>query len=278
MFRAIAGFRLVTADLERLTSFYRAIGFVAWNAAPIAASEMSTLGLAGAGLRRPMALGGSRIDLDSFDARGRSYPEGATACDLVFQHLALVTDDAHATWRLAREAGATPITRGDPVTLPASSGGVTAMKFRDPDGHPLELLSFPPGANPLWRSKGASGIDHSAISIADIAASERFYEECGLTLGKRTLNQGPAQAALDDLDGVEVDVLPMIPEHKTPHIELLGYRHPAGRPHGAMAVNDVAATRIVCFSNREAVVRDPDGHLLQLIRRDQWPADSSSRL
>jgi len=224
-----------------------------------------------------MALGGSRVDLDSFDERGRSYPEGATACDLVFQHLALVTDDAHATWQRAREAGATPITRGNSVTLPASSGGVTAMKFRDPDGHPLELLSFPPGANPSWRSNGATGIDHSAISIADMAVSKRFYEECGLALGKRTLNQGPAQAALDDLDGVEVHVLPMNPEHKTPHIELLGYRHPARQPYGAMAVNNVAATRIVCYSNREAVVRDPDGHLLQLIRKDQTPADISSR-
>ena len=277
MFRAIAGFRIVTADLERLTSFYRAIGFVTGDTAPIATSEMITLGLAGAGWRRPMTLGGSRIDLDSFDERGRSYPEGATACDLVFQHLALVTDNAHATWQRARNAGATPITRGDPVTLPASSGGVTAMKFRDPDGHPLEFLSFPPGANPSWRSKGATGIDHSAISIADIAASQRFYEKCGLALGKRTLNQGTAQAALDDLDGVEVDVLPMNPEHKTPHIELLGYRHPARRPYGAMDVNDFAATRIVGCSNREAVVRDPDGHLLQLIRKDQSPADLSSQ-
>jgi catechol 2,3-dioxygenase-like lactoylglutathione lyase family enzyme len=277
MFQAIAGFRLVTADLERLTSFYRAIGFVAAETAPIAASEMMTLGLTGAGWRRPMALGGSRIDLDSFDEQGSSYPRGATACDLVFQHLALVTDDAHATWQRARAAGATPITRGEPVTLPASSGGVTAMKFRDPDGHPLELLSFPPGTHPSWRSKGAARNDHSAISIADIAASQRFYEECGLALGKRTLNQGPAQAALDDLDGVEVDVLSMNPAHNTPHIELLGYRHPAGRPYGAMALNNVAATRIVCFSNREAVVHDPDGHLLQLIRKDQSPEDISSR-
>ena len=121
------------------------------------------------------------------------------------------------------------------------------------------------------------GIRPTLLVIADIAASQRFYEECGLALGKRTLNQGPAQAALDDLDGVEVEVLPMNPEHKTPHIELLGYRHPARRPYGAMAVNDVAATRIVCFSSQEALVRDPDGHLLQLIRKDQSPADISSR-
>src|SRR5271170_1354047 len=236
IFQAIAGFRLVTADLERLTSFYRAIGFVTGDTAPIATSEMIALGLAGAGLRRPMTLGGSRIDLDSFDERGSCYPEGATTCDLVFQHLALVTDDAHATWQRAREAGATPITRGDPLTLPVSSGGVTAMKFRDPDGHPLELLSFPRGAYPSRRGKGATGIDHSAISIADIAASQRFYADRGLATGERTLNQGPAQAALDDLDGVEVDVLSMNPALKTPHIELLDYRHPAGRPYGAMAV------------------------------------------
>lgn len=32
--------------------------------------------------------------------------------------------------------------------LPESSGGVTAFKFRDPDGHPLELLAFPDGKVP----------------------------------------------------------------------------------------------------------------------------------
>ena len=51
IFRAIAGFRLVTADPARLAAFYRAIGFDVGEAAPIPAAEMELLGLAGAGSR-----------------------------------------------------------------------------------------------------------------------------------------------------------------------------------------------------------------------------------
>jgi len=266
MLRAIAGFRLVTAEAELLMGFYQAIGFVAGEVAPIPAAEMAVLGLEGAGWRRSLTLGASRLDLDSFDPPGRPYPDRTSACDLVFQHLALVTDDVRATWRLTRNAGATPITRGEPVTLPQSSGGVTAFKFRDPEGHPLELLEFPAGSNPSWQGGGMMGIDHSAISIAGLAASRRFYGRHGLVEGKRTLNQGPTQVALDGLEGVEVDILPMNPPDKPPHVELLDYRQPAGRPHPPLAANDVAATRIVWSANRDALVRDPDGHLLQLTR------------
>ena len=55
------------------------------------------------------------------------------------------------------------------------------------------------------------GIDHTAISVFDVPTSQHFYEEHGLTHGKRTINQGPTQDALDGLDGVEVDVFPMNP-------------------------------------------------------------------
>ena len=274
---AIAGFRLVTADPEMLTSFYEAIGFKAGERMPIPVSEMAVLGLEGPGWRRSMMLGESRLDLDSFDLPGRPYPEGTTACDLVFQHLALVTSDAHAAWRRAWDAGAVPITRGEPVTLPQSSGGVTAMKFRDPEGHPLELLEFPASSNPSWTGDGMLGIDHSAISVADAAISQRFYEKHGLARGKQTLNQGRTQEALDGLDAVVVDVQPMMPGDKPPHLELLGYRQPAGRPHAPLAANDVAATRIVWWSDEDALLRDPDGHLHQLMRRDLSPANTASR-
>ena len=277
MFRAIAGFRLVTADLERLTAFYGAIGFGIGEIVTISPAEMLVLGLKGGGSRRSMMLGESRVDLDCFGYGGRSYPDGATASDLVFQHLALVTDDANAAWRRAQDAGAAAITRGEPVTLPQSSGGVTAVKFRDPEGHPLELLEFPPGSNSLWNGRGIMGIDHTAISVGDVAVSRSFYEEHGLTQGKRTINQGPTQVALDGLDGVEVEVLPMNPTEPPPHVELLGYRLPIGRRHEPLAANDVAATRIVWQSNRNALVRAPDGHLLQLIQQDQSPADILSR-
>ena len=264
--QAITAFRLVTADPARLAVFYRAIGFEIGAAAPIPADEMKLLGLPGSGSRIPMALGRSRVDLDTFDHPGQPYPGDATACDLVFQHLALVTDDAGAAWRRAHAAGARPISRQRPVTLPPSAGGVTAVKFRDPEGHPLEFLQFPRGANPDWRGTGITGIDHSAISVSDVAVSRRFYARHGLSEAGATVNRGPAQDALDGLDGVDVDVVPMNPEGTPPHVEMLGYRHPAGRPLSALSANDIAASRIVWRSDAEALLRDPDGHLHQLSR------------
>ncbi len=266
-FTAIAGFRLVTAALERLADFYRAIGFAVGELTPISAAELAVLGLEGRGSRRPMSLGASRVDLDMFDRPGDRYPADASACDLVFQHLALVTDDAGAAWRRALAAGATPISRGGPVTLPQSAGGVTAVKFRDPEGHPLEFLQFPRGANPKWPDAGVMGIDHSAISVASIPASRRFYAGHGLgEAGAGSLNHGPTQAALDDLDAVEVEVAPLIPAEAPPHVELLGYHHPRGKSRGGLAANDIAATRIVWRADRDGLLRDPDGHLHQLMR------------
>jgi catechol 2,3-dioxygenase-like lactoylglutathione lyase family enzyme len=264
--RGIAAFRLVTRDLDRLARFYRAIGFVVGEREPIEAAEMRLLGLEGAGERLAMRLGPSRVDLDRFETPGRDYPGDASAADLVFQHLAIVTDDAAAAWARAAEAGAVPISRAGAVTLPPSSGGVTAVKFRDPDGHPLEFLQFPAGANPDWTGSGVQGIDHSALSVADVAASRRLFAERGLSEGKATLNKGPAQVALDGLDGVEAEVVPMNPAGAPPHVELLGYRTPRGRAHPPLAANDVAATRIVWHADRDALLRDPDGHLHQLRR------------
>lgn len=266
IFRAIVGFRLVTADPARLAAFYRAIGFDAGEAAPIPAAEMELLALRGAGSRIAMSLGRSRVDLEFFDQMGRPYPGDATASDLVFQHLALVTDDVEAAWCRARDAGAAPISRECPVTLPKSAGRVTAVKFRDPEGHPLEFLQFPRGANPDWKGIGIMGIDHSAISVSDVAASQRFYARLGMSKGGATVNDGPTQDALDGLEGVKVDVVPMDPTGTPPHVELLGYRRPVGRMLSPMAANDIAATRIVWRSDGDALVRDLDGHLHQLSR------------
>lgn len=262
----ITGFRLVTGDLDRLARFYVALGFVAGERRSIGEEELRLLGLAGTGERLTMLIGPSRVDLDRFDPPGRAYPPEANTADLIFQHLAIVTDDAASAWARAEVAGATPISHECPVTLPASSGGVTAVKFRDPDGHPLEFLQFPPGKKPDWAGSGILGIDHSAISIADLAESRRFYADNGLAQGKATLNQGPTQVALDGMDGAAVDIVPMIPETKPPHLELLAYRQPRGRPHAPLAADDVGATRVVWNTGKEALVRDPDGHLHQLTR------------
>ena len=263
---AISAFRMTTAKPEQLSRFYRALGFTVGDRKAIPSDEIALLGLRCGGTRFPLRLGEQRVDLDSFDEPGRPYPADATSADLCFQHLALVTDDVAAAWVRAARIGAVPISMR-PVTLPASAGGVIAMKFRDPEGHPLELLQFPAGSKPGWRGMGVIGIDHSAISVSNGSRSRRFYEAHGLFEQDPTFNHGPTQAVLDGLSGVEVDVIPMMPPEQPPHLELLAYRKPAGASSGRLEANDVAATRIVWRTDRDELVRDPDGHL-QLLRRD----------
>lgn len=267
---AITGFRLTTNDLPGLRRFYMAVlGFAADGPEqPIAPQELRLLGLTGTGRRQTLRLGQETVAIDQFDPPGRPYP-GGNAASPWFQHLALVVPDMAEAYR--RLEGVVPISVGGPQQLPASSGGVSAFKFRDPDGHPLELLAFPAGAVPAaWAGKSTTGaqiglgIDHSAISIADVASSAAFYAGLGLRAGDRTTNLGIEQQQLDGLPDVRVAVVPMLPSPSTPHLELLGYAVPTPGRGKQMQPNDVAATRIVWNGERAALLRDPDGHLHQV--------------
>ena len=140
--------------------------------------------------------------------------------------------------------------------LPVSPG--PELQREDALGHAVRLRRP--------RSRAPMGIDHSAVCVTDVAASERFYATHGLCKGIQSLNHGPTQAALDGLDDVEVDVVPMNPSRHPPHVELLGYRRPPPGERVWPSVNDVAATRIVWRADHAALLRDPDGHLHQFAR------------
>lgn len=275
---AIIGFRLVTADLPRLRMFYQDIlGCVRDGPEQaISGQEMSLLGLPGAGRRQTLRLGEQTVALEQFGQPGRPYPAEGNAASLWFQHLAIVVADMAPAYQRVRYAAA--ISQGGPQHLPASSGGVHAYKFRDPDGHPLELLRFSDHARPkAWEGKSAAagqiglGIDHSAISVADADASVAFYGALGLAAGTRTLNHGPEQQSLDCLRDVEVTVAPMQPSAGTPHLELLGYDIARGASGPVSRANDIAATRIVWRGARAALLRDPDGHLQQIATPEEDP-------
>jgi catechol 2,3-dioxygenase-like lactoylglutathione lyase family enzyme len=276
---AIIAFRLTTAKPERLASFYQGLGFTVGEPETIPNDEIAMLGLDHGGVRLSLHLGEQRVDLDHFADPGRPYPADATSADLCFQHFALVTSDAAAVWARATALGALPISFDGPVILPASAGGVTAVKFRDPEGHPLELLQPPAASVSGLHGAGLLGIDHSAISVADAGASRRFYEALGLSLQDATLNQGATQMALDGLAGAKVDVLPMMPSQNTPHLELLAYRNPTGRPADVYGASDIAATRIVWAADRDTLLRDPDGHLhlLKAVDALHWEDGRNSR-
>ncbi|OAS24182.1 VOC family protein [Methylobacterium platani] len=287
--RRLVRFGLNSADPERLAGFYReALGFtdVGVPAEP---------GSAGFAAVRTVALrlGDQRLDLTA--SAGRPYPGDVPGFSPLFQHCAIIVADmaaAHA--RLSVHPGWRPISTAGPVRLPASSGGVTAFKFRDPEGHPLEFLAFPPDAVPAaWRRPDARdvclGLDHSAISVADTARSAAFYASLCLHVASRSLNAGPEQARLDAVADPTVEVTGLaFPDGRPPHVELLCYRGRPPQPASDLAIDDVAATRLVIAMGDEAAVRaacaahagrlvpdgpvarsgallrDPDGHWLWL--------------
>ncbi|WP_428538721.1 hypothetical protein [Rhodopila sp.] len=107
-------------------------------------------------------------------------------------------------------------------------GDFTVMKFRDPDGHPLELLQVPQEPRSFWQGTGLLGIDHSAIGVADAGAGRRFYEALGLTARTPMLSAGLARAALDGLEEAEVGVVPLMPREAPPHLKLLAYHTSKG--------------------------------------------------
>ncbi len=204
--------------------------------------------------------GGQVVALQQFDPPGAPYPAGTRRVTPVFQHFAMpVADMGAATARLLPFAPA-PISQGGPQQLPQRSGGAVAFKFRDPDGHPLELIRLPAGHG--------GGIDHSAIAVADAERSIAFYRTAlGLRVTARQTNTGAEQDALDGLEGVSVDVVALAPAQATPHLELLGYRTPAGRPIAPLRPCDIAATRVVFTVTgltAPVLTHDPDGHAVVL--------------
>lgn len=192
-----------------------------------------------------LVLGTDELGLVQFGTGHRPYPPGSRSNDLWFEHCAIVVSDIDAAYaHLRAQPDWHPVSTGGPQRLPPASGGVRAFKFRDPDGHPLELLWFPPGAGrPIWHERAAPlrcagsgrgaapflGIDHSALAIRATRASLEFYRGLGFRVAARTFNRGSEQAALDGLSpaAARVRVVALRPAASTgPGLELLAYRPP----------------------------------------------------
>jgi catechol 2,3-dioxygenase-like lactoylglutathione lyase family enzyme len=290
---------LNVSDLDRSSAFYRdALGFSIVERQ----SYRHVAGpIAGSGVRvrtGRVRLGRQDIELRQFDPPGAPYPADSTASDLWFQHCAIVVHDMAAAYERLQRYGPVAITQGGPQKLPPGTGAVVAYKFRDPDGHPLELIHVPLGSGDArWQARSPTptlGIDHSALSVSDAARSIAFYRALDLSMRSRQTNTGPAQSRLDGLPDVSVGVIAMSPaETHTPHVELLSYSNPRGRaaPLSA-ACSDIAESRLIfevadlAVLIRElasagilpasivddrpglasAQLRDPDGHLIDLLQ------------
>ncbi|MGO9781869.1 MAG: VOC family protein [Streptosporangiaceae bacterium] len=247
---------LIVSDLDRAEEDYvRTFGCRVEHRADIEPALTRVLCIRRArGRRSLLRLGRERIELLEFtDSAGRPYPPDSTSTDLWFQHMAIVVNDmTRAYQRVMANQRFRPISRQGPVRLPGSSGSVTAFKFRDRDGHPLELLAFPEGRVPgAWRDANGTGpflgVDHSAIAVSDSASSTRFFRSVfGFSVGTRTENLGPEQDDLDDVDDVQVSVTRLAPNLPAPRLELLHYHVGTRRPipHDTVS-NDIVATHSV---------------------------------
>jgi catechol 2,3-dioxygenase-like lactoylglutathione lyase family enzyme len=270
----------VVADLARAESFYcDGLGFRSAARGRIDAEMLAAFELDDASAEEVvLQLGDEEIGLVRFAAPCRPYPQDSRSDDLWFQHMAIVVNDMDAAYEhLSSCRGWHPISEGGPQLLPPSNGAVRAFKFRDPDGHPLELLWFPPSqGRPIWHEQASSapflGIDHSAISVASTRRSLRFYQALGFQEHTQSLNRGSAQVRLDGLPSAQVRVTGLRPRSANgPGLELLAYR-PPGRPAGMTAPNDGITdwTTLAVSPSPDKfprAMRDPDRHRLVLVHQ-----------
>jgi catechol 2,3-dioxygenase-like lactoylglutathione lyase family enzyme len=193
---------------------------------------------AGSGERSAtLRLGAERIVLVERRPPGRPVPADSRSDDLWFQHVAIVVSDIRAACDRLNTLGVRH-TSPAPQRLPAwnrNARGIEASYFRDPDGHPLELISFPfDKGEPRWHNTERLflGIDHTAIAVTSTDAGLRFYRDgLGLNVQGRSENWGPEQERLSGVPGARVRIT-SLRGAAGPGVEFLHYLSPAtGRPN-----------------------------------------------
>jgi catechol 2,3-dioxygenase-like lactoylglutathione lyase family enzyme len=284
---------MTVRDLDAALAFYTGV---------LAFEKVSEVELAGNlherldgvfGLRKRVArikLGDEYLDLTEYlTPRGRRIPETSRSNDGWFQHVAIIVRDMDEAYRHLRKHKIEHASPG-PQRLPdwnKNAGSIRAFYFKDPDGHPLEVLQFPPGkGDAKWHKPGAKlfqGIDHTAIVVRDTDASLRYYRDrLGLKVVGESENYGSEQEQLNNVFGARLRITAVRAE-RGPGVELLEYLAPrTGKPMPRDALpNDLWHWQI-CFSARDIaavkdrrisagpvtlpgggqtiLARDPDGH------------------
>ena len=255
-----------------------------------------------------MRLGGEFIELTEYLApKGRPIPVDSRSNDRWFQHVAIIVSDMDRAYAWLRQHKIQHASTG-PQRLPdwnKNASGIRAFYFRDPDGHNLEVLHFPPDkGDPRWHRPTNSlflGIDHTAIVVSDTDASLTFYRDVlGLKVVGESENYGPEQERLNNVFGARLRIT-TLRAASGPAIEFLEYLTPRdGRPYPAdYRANDLVhwQTRLLIGDSTAAsqglragkaafvspgaiampdarlgfgkgfLVRDPDGHVMQLVER-----------
>jgi catechol 2,3-dioxygenase-like lactoylglutathione lyase family enzyme len=239
--------------------------------------------------------------------KGRPIPVDSRSNDRWFQHIAIIVADMDRAYQRLRQHKVQHASSGPQrlPDWNKNAAGIRAFYFKDPDGHALEILQFPLGkGDPKWHrptDKLFLGIDHTAIVAADTDASLKFYRDLlGLKVVGESENYGTEQEHLNNVFGARLRIT-TLRAAAGPGIELLEYLAPRdGRPLPADArANDLIhwQTRLIVrdaeaaaarlrggrstFISSGAVtiaegglgftkgllVRDPDGHAMQLTDR-----------
>jgi catechol 2,3-dioxygenase-like lactoylglutathione lyase family enzyme len=304
--RAVGTVGFTVGDMDRSVAFFSALTFDKVSDVELTGPDYEHLqGVFGLRMRVVgMRLGEETIELTEYLApRGRPIPVDSRSNDRWFQHVAIIVSDMDRAYLHLRKHKVEHASSG-PQRLPdwnERAGGIEAFYFKDPDGHVLEVLEFPPDkGDPKWHRQTNRlflGIDHTAIVVSDTEASLAFYRD---TLGMRVVgeseNYGAEQEHLNNVFGARLRIT-TLRASTGPAIELLEYLAPRdGRPYPADArANDLFhwQTRLLA-SDVEAVaqaartvrypfispgvvrlrepalgfthgllLRDPDGHAVQ---------------
>ena len=301
---------MTVSEMDRAVEFYSALTFQKISDVEVLGDEFEQLeGVFGARMRIVrMRLGNEFLDLTQYLAPpGRPIPVDSRSNDLWFQHIAIVVRDMDEAFERLRALKVQFVSTG-PQTLPPSiqaAAGIKAFYFRDPDGHNLEIIYFPPGkGDPRWQEKTDSlflGIDHTAIGISNTEASLKFYRDLlGLHKAGESENFGTEQEHLNQVFGAHLHITGMRAD-AGPGIEFLEYLMPRdgrSRPTDIHA-NDVVHWQTMIATDdldllakklrdahvpfvspgvvtmpkdkagfsKGALVSDPDGHSVLLIQK-----------
>jgi catechol 2,3-dioxygenase-like lactoylglutathione lyase family enzyme len=194
-----------------------------------------------------MQLGEEQIELMQYDAKGQPFPPDSHGNDHWFQHVAIVVSDMQRAYAVLRQNRVRHASSA-PQRLPdwnTNAAGIEAFYFRDPDGHYLELIHFPPGkGDPRWRRPSERlflGIDHTAIVVGDTDESLHFYRDVlGMHVAGESENYGVEQEHLNGIFGAHLRIT-SLRAARGPGIELLEYLSP---PDGRDIPNDLRANDI----------------------------------
>jgi hypothetical protein len=143
-----------------------------------------------------LKLGEQIVELTQYVSppNGRPIPVPSCSNDAWFKHMAIVVNDMDAADRILQENKVQQIS-ADAITIPESNdgaAGIKAIKFRDPEGHDLELIYFPAGKGASsWQAPGTNklflGLSHTAMTVDSRDKEVAFYRDIvGMSAGSNS--------------------------------------------------------------------------------------------